>query len=406
MNRDEILESIANGENSLVEFKRDDVRPVRLASEIAALLNHEGGRVLLGVDDDGSISGLSREPSQAEEWVMQVARDNLQPPVIPTWEVVELAPDVHVGIVSLPPSAPDKPYKVRHGSSWVTKVRVGSTTRDASREEEQRLYQRSGGLRYGIKPVLGTSETDLDKRRLLDYFRRVRGDGAIPSPETPEWSRLLCNLELAVEIGDVTYATVDGILLFGPEAGRYVPQSGIRALCYLGSVPDYAARADEHLRGPLLPLGGANDIIYETGIVDRAWDFVRRNTVITAHLDGPRRVERWDYPEVAVRELVVNAVAHRDYSITGTDVELTIFDDRLEVRSPGRLPNSVTTEAVKSGVRFARNQTLVNFMRDYRYVDARGMGILHKVLPAMNAHNGTEPDFIADEHSFTVRLWK
>ena len=75
----------------------------------------------------------------------------------------------------------------------------------------------------------------------------------------------------------------------------------MRAICYQGSVPDYAARADEDVRGPLLPLGGANDIIYETGLADRVWDFVRRNTEVTSSLDGARRVDRWDYPEVAVR---------------------------------------------------------------------------------------------------------
>ena len=362
--------------------------------------------MLLGVEDDGTVTGLGREPSQAEEWVMQTARDHLQPPVIPSWAVVEWSADARVGVVSVPANAPDKPYKTKQGNSWVTKIRVGTTTRDASREEEQRLYQRSGGLRYGVKPVLGTSVDDLDVRRLLDYFGRVRGDSEVPEPGSSQWSTLLRNLELAVEVDGATYATVDGMLLFGPQAGRFVPQSGIRAICYQGSVPDYAARADEDIRGPLLPLGGANDIIYETGLADRVWDFVRRNTEVTARLDGPRRVDRWDYPETAVREIVVNALVHRDYSIVGTDVQITVLDDRLEVRSPGRLPNSVTHDAITSGVRYARNQTLVNFMRDYRYVDARGMGILHKVIPAMAAHNGTEPEFVADEHSLTVCLRK
>ena len=85
---------------------------------------------------------------------------------------------------------------------------------------------------------------------------------------------------------------------------------------------------------------------------------------------------------------------------------LVIFEDRLEVTSPGRLPNSATIEAIKAGLRYARNQTLVNILRDYRYVDARGMGIRNKVIPGMRKHNGTEPDFIATGHSFTVRLWR
>ncbi len=85
---------------------------------------------------------------------------------------------------------------------------------------------------------------------------------------------------------------------------------------------------------------------------------------------------------------------------------LSIFSDRLEIQSPGRLPNTVTVEGLRSGMRYARNQTLVNVMRDYGYVDARGMGIRNKVIPLMYDNNGTDPEFIEEENRFTVRLWK
>ena len=406
MNRTDLLQLIAGGENSRVEFKRDDVPPDRLASRLAGLLNLDGGHVLLGVEDDGSISGLSRPPEKAEEWLMQVARDHLQPPVIPAWEVAKPEEGVVVGIVTVPANAPDKPYKVKQGSHWVSKVRVGTTTRDATREEEQRLYQQSGGLRYGLKPVPGTSLSDLDSRRLRDYLTRVLGDSDAPMPGSEQWARLLCNLELATESNGQTLATVDGMLLFGLNVGRFRPHSGIRAVCHHGLEPDYAVRADETIRGPLVPLRGDDGALFESGVVDRAWDFVRRNIEVSAVLDGPQSVERWDYPEEALREVLVNALVHRDYSITGTDVLLSIFSNRLEVQSPGRLPNTVTVDGMRSGARYARNQVLVNFMRDYCYVDARGMGIRNRVLPAMLQHNGTEPDLIEEEHRFMVRLWK
>lgn len=169
---------------------------------------------------------------------------------------------------------------------------------------------------------------------------------------------------------------------------------------------DYATRADEYLRGPMVPLGAEDGSLVEAGLVDQALAFVRRNTTPTAYLEGARRVDRWEYPEEVVREVLVNALIHRDYSIAGTDIMLTIFADRLEVVSPGRLPNTVTVDGMKSGARYARNQTLVNIMRDYRYVDARGMGVRNKIIPGMRAHNGTDPDLIAEEHRFTVRLWK
>ena len=79
MNRSQLLELLLNGENSGLEFKRDDIQPHRLAGEIVALLNLEGGHILLGVEDDATASGLTREPKEAEEWVMQIARDHIQP---------------------------------------------------------------------------------------------------------------------------------------------------------------------------------------------------------------------------------------------------------------------------------------------------------------------------------------
>ncbi len=406
MNRSQFLELLLNGENSGLEFKRDDIRPQRLAAEIVALLNLEGGHILLGVEDDSRVSGLTRQPHEAEEWVMQIARDLVQPAVIPYWETLELGDGMVAGIVSLPADAPDKPYKVKSGASWVTRIRVGTTTRDASREEEERLYQQSGRLRYGIKPVLGSTPHDLDIRRLRDYVVRVRGETDFPVDEPDQLQRLLLNLELVTESAGYSSATVDGLLLFGENPGRFLPQSGVRAICYHGSEPDYAVRVDEDIKGNLTPLGGHSDFIVEPGIVDRVWDFVRRNTTSIVKFEGARKRESWEYPEEVLREVIVNALVHRDYSIAGTDVMLSIFTDRLEIQSPGRLPNTVSVDGIKAGMRYARNQILVNVMRDYGYVDARGMGIRNKVIPLMRSNNGTQPDFIEEENRFTVRLWK
>lgn len=406
MNRAELLEMIRYGENSGVEFKRDNISPERLAQRIAALLNLEGGHVLLGVDDDGSISGLTREPSKAEEWVMQIARDRIDPPLNPYWETLEWEPGKVIGVISLPANAPDKPYKAKRGSVWVTQVRVGTTTRSATREEEERLYQQSGQLRFGLKPVAGATLESFDRRRLHDYFTRILNGDAPLEEDVDQWQRLLENMDFATASVGHTAPTVDGMLLFGRNARRYLPQSGIRAICYLGTEPDYATRADEDIKGPLVPLGSYTSSVVEPGIVDRGWDFVRRNTTPTSWLEEAQRRDRWEYPEDVIREVLVNALVHRDYSIAGTDVMLSIFSDRLEVRSPGRLPNTVTVEGMKSGVRYARNQSLVNVMRDYGYVDSRGMGIRNKVFPSMHIHNGTEPDLIENENSFTVRLWK
>ena len=227
MNRGELVEMIRGGENSGVEFKRADVRPERLAAEIVALLNLEGGRILLGVADDGSVTGLTREPHKVEEWVMETARTHVSPATIPYWETVDWGDGKIVGVISLPRDAPDKPYKAKRGGHWVTQVRVGTTTRAAVREEEERLYLQGGQFRYGLKPVLGTGIDSLDQRHLRDYFGRVLG-GSVPSAnDVDQWQRLLQNLELATRSADRMAATVDGVLLFGKDPKRYLPQSGI-----------------------------------------------------------------------------------------------------------------------------------------------------------------------------------
>ena len=404
MRRSELLDLIAGGEDSGLEFKRDGIRNDQLAKELVAFLNLEGGAVLLGVEDDGAISGAKRE--RLEEWVSELCRVKIEPPVIPllSW-VREAEPGREVLAVRVT-GGPDKPYALLHQGRRTYFVRVGSTSREASREELERMYQASGRLRYGAKPVPGAGFEVLDWRRLRDWLVRVLGGDAPDSEDRPGWETLLRNLDLMTVSAGQVVATVDGVLLFGRDPKRQVPQAGIRAICYLGEEADYAVRADEDLRGSLVPLRAADGSLVEIGLVEQAWDFVRRNTSPTVRFDGPRRVDGWEYPESVVREAVVNALVHRDYSIAGTDVMLAIYGDRMEIVSPGRLPNTVTVEGMRSGIRYARNQTLVNVMRDYGYVEARGMGVRNRIIPGMRAHNGTEPDLIEEEHRFTVRLWK
>lgn len=404
MNRHRLLDLIDQGENSNLEFRRDGLLMESLAEELVGFLNLEGGTVLIGVEDDGSISGTSRE--SIEEWVAEACRTKIEPPVVPllSW-VRDAEPDLDVLAVRVT-SGPDKPYARVHHGRRTYYIRVGSTSREASQDELGRIFQASGRLRYGEKPVPGTDFDALDPRRLRDYLTRVL-EGEAPEPDDVSgWETLLRNIQMMTISARQCVATVDGMVLFGRRPGRYVPQSGIRAICYPGTDPDYATRSDEDLRGPMIPLGAEDGSLVEPGLADQAWDFVRRNTTPTAYLDGPRRVDRWEYPEAVVREAVVNALVHRDYSIAGTDIMLAIFSDRMEIVSPGRLPNTVTVEGMRAGARYARNQTLVNIMRDYKYVDAPGMGVRNKIIPGMRDHNGTDPDLIEEEHRFTVRLWK
>jgi len=307
MNRTDLAELIHNGENSGVEFKRDDIRPEKLAEEMAALLNLEGGHILLGVESDGTVSGLTRAPEKAEEWVMDVARTHLRPAAIPYWETLEWKTGTVVGIVSLPADSPDKPYKAKRGSAWMTQIRVGTTTRDATDEEEMRLYQQSGRLRYDRKPVPGATFADLDRRRLVNYFRDIRRQEYPGEADEDGWQRLLINTELMEENRGRGIPSGGGLLLFGLRPNRYLPHSGITAVAYPGPAKDYEAKERALIRGPGVALFSEGGDVVEPGIIERALDFVRRNATMAAWIDdGGRRQERWDYPFEVVREAVVS----------------------------------------------------------------------------------------------------
>ena len=425
MNRTHLAELIHRGENSGVEFKRDNVTPASLAKEMAALLNLEGGYVLLGIEKDRSVSGLTRAREQAEEWVMEVARTHLRPAAIPFWETLDWGDGRTVGIISLPADAPDKPYKCRRGPAWVTQIRAGTTSRDATDEEEARLYMQSGRLQYDRKPVPGASLDGFDMRRLMNYFRDVRRQACPPAADREVWTRLLVNTDLMYEDRGRALPSAGGLLLFGVRPKRYLPQAGISAAAYTGAEKDYDARERAVLRGaavslfpePIDQMGRAYPGLpptfseaggtVESGVIEQAMDFVRRNITITALIDnGGRRLERWDYPVEAVREAVVNAVAHRDYTISVMDIELSIYSDRLEIISPGRLPNTVTVDKMRAGYRASRNELIKEVLRDYGYVEATGLGVPRKIIAGMRQHNGTEPDLVEEESRFIVRLWK
>ncbi len=157
---------------------------------------------------------------------------------------------------------------------------------------------------------------------------------------------------------------------------------------------------------PLTPLLSDADEIVEAGLVEQALAFVQRNTAVAGHLEegGARREEVSAYPREALREAVVNALVHRDYLLSSTDIELTIYDDRMEIVSPGRLPNGITPARMLTGCRAARNQLIKDVMRDYRYLENSGMGVPRKIVKCMREHNGTEPVLIEDGERFTLRL--
>ena len=409
MTKTELLELLKNGENSGVEFHRGPVEYETLAKQLVALTNLAGGRVLLGVEDDGSVSGITRP--NLEEWVMTACRDKIRPEIIPYLEIVrDFEPGKDVAVIQVERGW--TVHRVWHNQHRTYYIRVGSQSREASPEELERLFQQRGAFRLELRPVSGSSWADLDRRRLRDYFVRIRKQEVPEDGDVKGWQTLLVNTEIMVDEDDRIPATVAGLLLFGVIPHRFLPQTGIDATAYPGREKDYAATERTSLRGAMTrfaqpdPTEKDKEVVVENGLVEQAIEFVRRNAGMTSQLHDGVRVDRWTYPEEAVRETIVNALVHRDYLLSGTTIELSIYEDRLEIISPGRLPNGITPARMRTGCRAARNQLVKDVMRDYNYLEHTGMGVPRKIVKGMREHNGTQPDLIEEEERFTVRLWK
>jgi ATP-dependent DNA helicase RecG len=395
----ELFEIIGNGENSGLEFKRDDIRPEQLAKEIVAFANLQGGRILLGVEDNGSISGLQRTNTQ--EWVLNVFRDKVHPQIIPFYEEVSVNDNKRIGILSVAAGI-SKPYVVRHNNREDVYIRLGNRSELATREQQMRLFESGGLLHIEALPVAGAGFSSLDKSRLDFYFRGIIHDIDIPVSDE-EWLTRLTGMGLMREDGlGNTVCTIAGLLCFGFKPRRFLPQAGLRLMSFEGKDKTYSAQLDLVLDAPLVgrwELDGAGQKLpVDEGLIEKFSSAIKPFiSKEDAEIDGyMRRDKTWFYPWEAVREVTINALAHRDWT-RSIDIEVTNYTDRLEIISPGSFQNSMNVEKMIAGQRSHRNSLIVGILRDYGYIDARGMGIRTKVLPLMRAQNKVDPVFEATE---------
>jgi len=351
MSPQDVSELIRQGENVSIEFKEMPVRPEVVAREMVAFANSSGGVILLGVTDRGELRGVG-EARHIEEWIMNIARTSVIPALTVNCETL-VVDEVEVCAVTIP-KGNDKPYQT--GDKYL--IRVGSTNRVASQSELMRLFQVSGVFHYDVVPVAGASMNDLNMAALDAFFS---GYGIEFSGEDELARRaLLCNTDILAETGE---PTVGGLLMFGINPARYLPQSGILFAHFNGNEADDEL-IDRQEIGGALPQQ-----------VDGALAVIKNNLLSPSIVEGLKRKATANIPPDKVfREAIVNACVHRNYSIVGSRIRILMFDDRLEFISPGRLPNTVTVEKLRSGVSYASNPVIVKFMDNLRYVDRLGRG--------------------------------
>lgn len=241
-------------------------------------------------------------------------------------------------------------------------IRVGSTNRTATKEELSRLFQQAGLVHFDIAPVSHTGFKDLEQQALDEYFQTYY-DLAFVDLEQEEQIKLLCNVDLLTEFEETITTTIGGLLLFGKQPQRYLPQAAVSFALFKGdSITDELLDKKE-LTGTLPQL------------IDNCSKLVQLFLPVASNIEGLQRQEQHLLPLKVIREAIVNAVAHRDYSMSNRKTSVYLFNNRLEITSAGRLPNTLTLDKIRYGNSAPRNMLLVKFLDNLRYFDGLGRGV-------------------------------
>lgn len=342
MNLQSLLAQIALGEDSTRQFKSDVKNADSLASEMAAFANTNGGTIFIGVADDGSTLGLSQQDvARINQLISNGASHLVRSPLAVQTENVALETG-RIVIVLTVSKGIDKPYFDKNGVIW---LKAGADKRRVnSKEELRRLFQFTNQFHADeLSTKAGIDK--LDKLRFRDFLRDVYKQ-EYPDSST-ELTRLLQNMNLATDDGRLNLA---GVLLFAEQPEWIVPQFVVKAIRYPGNkihTTDYLDTED--FSGPLPKL-------FEGTLA-----FVMRNLHKVQAGRGVNAPGLPEIPEAVFEELLVNALIHRDYLVSAP-IRLFVFDNRIEIISPGHLPNNLTVEKIRIGNSNIRNPILVSYV--------------------------------------------
>ncbi len=389
MTGDEILSLLQQGKGQGIEFKSERTSARKLAESLMALANASGGMVLVGVGPKSArVLGL-RDAEAARDKAIEAALLTEPPLIIPLPEVVTLD-DKDVLVITVPPGLPHV-YSLR--GKYL--IRVGAQNKPLAPRRLRRLIIERGEVSFEslIPPSATLDDIDWDKAERylasLEGLSAATTEAALhnrgclvtpPLPPPKSWGGKRGGYR----------PTNAGVLLFGIQPERFVKSSEIIVARYVGrEMSDAFVRED--IRGTL------------PDQIRRAEAFLVSNMKRGVRLVSLEREERVEYPVKAVREAIVNAVAHRDYSIRGDEIRIFMFSDRIEFYSPGRLPGHVTVDNIVEE-RFSRNEVIVQVLADMGFIEHLGYGI-DRMIKLMRDYGLPAPRFQETAGGFRVILY-
>lgn len=378
----DVRQYLSDGPSLRVDWVQQDVSLNDLAGIMVAMANSQGGTILIGVDENAQPQPID-DPEAIIDHAVQAALATTPPLIMPIPKTVTLddtdGDTSQIVIVQVPSGMPsvyghDGRYLRRDGAA-----NIPLTPRDL-----RRLMLERGELSYENEIVQGSTPDDIDWDKAGEYARQLSST-SVDNVET-----VLIKRGCLSKSGSTLRPTHAGILLFGKDPQRFVQGSELTAVRFAGP-----QMTDTHTRQDIT--GTLIDQIKraETFLVDH----LRKSVKLEQRM---ARTEVYEYPLEAARELIINAIAHRDYSISGDTIRLFLFSDRMEVHSPGGLPGPITVENIRDE-RFSRNPVIVQVLADLHFIERLGYGV-DRVIELVRAQNMKEPDFQERAGGFTVTL--
>ncbi|MBE2268432.1 MAG: putative DNA binding domain-containing protein [Anaerolinea sp.] len=378
MKTDDLAHIIKGGRSERLDWMVEGAAVETLAASLTALANTHGGMLILGVGLNNAVIGV-RDAAAAIDRVLQAALTIDPALIIPVPETITLGGKTLI-LTHIPPGMPhvyalDGRYLVRQGAE---------NTPLKPRDLRRLLIQR-GEVSFETEIAYGASLEDIDWNKAKAYAALLPGLGEA-NAETA-----LLRRGCIVRYEGRLRPTNAGLLLFGKEPQRHLRGAAITAVRFAGE-----AMSDSFKREDIS--GTLPDQIRRAETF--LGDHLRKGVNIGKTM---ARAEAYEYPMEAARELVVNAVAHRDYSISGDEIRLFLFRDRLEVTSPGGLPGPVTIDNIKDE-RFSRNPVIVQVLSDMGFIERLGYGV-DRVIALMRERRMQDPDFAETAGGFRVQLY-
>jgi len=382
----DILRRIEQGEGPHTEFKRGLGDLSAVGKAICAFTNTTGGVVVLGVSDAREVVGVKANPETVQERLASFLQTGCSTPVHARIGRRE-APEGWVHWVEVPRQRGFEPMRYG-GRVWVRRDR---SSVEPSATELQELYNAFGYVLTEERAILDAPPKHIDLGAFRTYLERLGFDTTNdPQPDSEDDLR---NRDVVVEIGGELRATLYGVLAFGKDPQRYRRTRNFRIEC--------VAYAGDDRAGEVLQVANAAGRIDEQ--VDRAVGWF----LGLGHFESYRslvREDRYLLPRRAIREALANAVTHRDYAITGSQILLEVFEHRVDVTSPGALPNHMTVERVRAGANpRSRNESMAHYMAAMGFMEQRGRGWLI-MRSEMREFNETEPELVQDERNGFVKV--